>query len=75
MNANNVTADTFSHASSSQRENLKVIFKSEKLEKVYKIVNSVNNMTINDSGYELNTVTASDIQGDLTKRYRHSYSH
>ena len=32
MDTNNVTSDTFSHESSSQRESLNVIFTSEKLE-------------------------------------------
>ena len=32
--ANNVAADVFSHASSSQRDNLDAIFTSEKLEKI-----------------------------------------
>ena len=63
--ANNVTADTFSHASSLQRENSNGIFTIEKLKKLNKPVNAINNLTINDSGYELNTATASDAQGNL----------
>ena len=64
--ANNVTDDTFSHASSSQRENLNAIFTIEKLEKSDELVDEVKNLKINNSGYELNTATASDVQGDLT---------
>ena len=56
----------FSHASSSQRENSNVIFIIEKLEKSDKLVNAISNFTINDAGYELNTATASDAQGDIT---------
>ena len=45
--ANNVTADTFSHASSTQREDANKIFTSENLDKLDKIVDSVKNLTIN----------------------------
>ena len=58
----NVTADTFSLDSSSQREKLNAIFASEKLENSDNIVNAVTNMTINDVKYELNTATDSDSQ-------------
>ena len=43
-----------------------MIFTSEKLEKLDKLVNAVKNMTINNTGYELNTSAASDAQGDFT---------
>ena len=66
MDANNFTADAFSHVSSSQRENLDAIFTSEKLEIFDKIVDAINNLKINDSGYKLNTATAGDAQGNLT---------
>ena len=62
----NLTADTFSNASSSQKENLNAIFTSEKIEKSDNLVNAVKNMTINNSGYELNIATTSDTQGNLT---------
>ena len=65
IDANIVTAYTFGHASSSQRENLNAIFTSEKLEKSDELVNIVKNMTKNEAGYELNTVTASDAQVNL----------
>ena len=64
--ANNVSYDAFSYASSSYRENPNAIFTSEKLEKLDELVDAINNLTINNTGYELNTATASDAQGDLT---------
>ena len=63
--ANNITADVFSHASSSPRENLNAICTSEKLEKSDKLIEAINNLTINNAGYELNTATASYAQGNL----------
>ena len=36
------------------------------MDKLYKLVNAINNLTINDTGYELNKVTTSGTQGDLT---------
>ena len=56
--SNNVTADTFSLASSSQRENLNAIFTSEKLEKLDEPVDAVKKMTRKKFGYDLNTATA-----------------
>ena len=64
--SNHVTADAFSHASSSHRENLGVIFTSKKLEKLEELVEAINNLKIDDARYELNTATASETQGDLT---------
>ena len=67
IDANNVTVDTFIHASNAQRENSNAIFTSEKLDKLDELVDAVNNLTINDAKYyESNTATASDEQGDLT---------
>ena len=63
--ANNVTAYTFSLAFIPQRENLKEIFASEKLENSIKLVNAVTsfeNTTINDNGCDLNKVTVSGTQ-------------
>ena len=66
--ANNITADTFSHASNSQRENTNAIFTSEKLDKPDKLVDAVKKLKINDSKYyESNTATASDAQGNITR--------
>ena len=62
MDTNNVTADTCSLESSSQRENSNAIFASEKLENSCNIVDAFKNMTIHDDLYELNTETASDAQ-------------
>ena len=42
------------------------IFTSEKLDKYDELVDTINNLTINDAGYELNKETANDAQGDLT---------
>ena len=64
--ANNVTNDTWSLVSSSQRENLNAMFTSEKLEKSDELVDAVKNMKMNDVGYELNTTTKSDAQVNIT---------
>ena len=58
----NVTSDMCILASSSQRENSNVIFAIEKLENSGHLVDALENMTINDIGYELNTETASETQ-------------
>ena len=64
--ANNVTADTFSHKSNTQRENANVIFTGEKLDKLDDLVDAVNNLTINDAKYyESNTATESDTRGNI----------
>ena len=61
--ANNVTADTYSHVSSAQRENANAIFTGKKLDKLDELVDAVKSLTINDAGnYESNTATASDAQ-------------
>ena len=66
--ANNVTVDTFSHMSNTQKENVNMIFTSEKLDKSYELVDAVNNFTINNAKYyESNTATTRDTQGDLTR--------
>ena len=64
--ADNATADAFNHASSSQRENPNAIFTSKNMEKLDKLFNKINYLTINESRYELNTATVSGAQGDLT---------
>ena len=51
MNPNNITADTLSHASNTKRENANTIFKSEKLDKLENMVDTVNKLTINDAKY------------------------
>ena len=67
MDVNKVTADTFSHASNTLRENTNGTFKSEKLDKSDKLVDAVKNLTINEAAYyKSNTAIASDSQGDLT---------
>ena len=68
IDANNITKDTFSHASSAQRENENAVFTSEKLNKSDEIVDAFNNLTIKDAEYyESNTATASDAQGNITR--------
>ena len=66
MDATNVTADAFSHVSSSERVNSERIFTSEKIDKSDKLVNAINNLTIKKSGYELDKATVIDTQGDPT---------
>ena len=66
MDANNVTADVFSHASSSKRENVDLIFTCEKLDNTDELVNTINGLIINDAVYVLNKAIASDAQGNLT---------
>ena len=64
--ANNVTADTFSHASNAQGENANAIFTNDKLDKLDELVDAVKNLKINNAKYyKSNTATASDAQGNL----------
>ena len=66
--ANNVTADKFSHTSNKQRENENEIFTSEKIYTSDDMVDAVKRFTINDSKYyESNTANASDTQCDITR--------
>ena len=51
MDANNVTVDTFSHASNEQRENTNTIFTSDKLDKSDDLLDIVKNLTINVAKY------------------------
>ena len=66
MNADNITADAFSYAPSSQREKPNAIFTSDKLEKSDKLDDTIDNLKINDAGYDLNTATMSDAQDNIT---------
>ena len=60
--------DTFSHASSSQRENANAFFTSENLDKSSELIDTVNNLTINATKYyESNKETASDAHGDIKR--------
>ena len=64
MDANNGTADTFSHTSNIQRENAKTIFTSEKLD----LAGALKDLTINDAEYyESYTAIVSDAQFDPTR--------
>ena len=51
MDANNVTADTFSHTSNTQRKNKNAIFNSEKLDKLDDLADALKDFTINDAEY------------------------
>ena len=65
--SNDVTADTFSHPSSAQRENANAVFTSDKLGKLDYLVDAVKNLTINDAKYyQSKTATESDAQVNLT---------
>ena len=48
---NNVTADTFSHASNTQRENTKTIFTSDSLDKSDELEDALEDVKINDAEY------------------------
>ena len=66
VDANNVTADTFSHTFNTQIENANTIFTSEKLDKLDKLVDTVKYLTINDAeSYESNTANARYTQVDI----------
>ena len=66
MDANNVTADAFSHASISKRENVDPVFTCEKLDNTDELVNTINGLIINDAVYVLNKAIASDAQVGIT---------
>ena len=66
IDAINVTADAFSHVSSSQRENLDTVFTSEKIDKSDDPFKAMNSFKINSARYELSAATTSDAQGNLT---------
>ena len=71
METNNISVDTFRHASSSQRENANTIFTSEKLDKLDKLVDTIKNMRINNAiYYESDTPTTSNIQGNHTRNLK-----
>ena len=63
--AHKVTADTSSHKSNSQRENTNMIFKSEKLDKLDELSDTLKYLTINDAEYYISkSETANDAKGD-----------
>ena len=49
--AHNVTANTFSQTSNTQRENANGILKSDKLDKSDKLAENLKDLTINDAEY------------------------
>ena len=65
--ANNVTADTFSHTPNTKRDNANAIFTSDKLDKLDNMANTLKYLTINDAGYyESNSAAASEAQVHTT---------
>ena len=63
--AENVTADTFSHTSNTQIDNANAIFTSEKLDKSDELADKLKDLTINDAQYYVsNSATANDAKGD-----------
>ena len=73
--ANNLTADEFSHASKTQRENTNALFTSEDLDKSDDLANALKDLTIIDAAYyESNSAATSDKQGDST-RYPDTATH
>ena len=68
MNANNVTAGTFSNTYNTKIENANTIMISKKLHKLDNLVDAVKNLTINDAKYYgSKTATVIDAQVDLTR--------
>ena len=63
--ANNVTADDFSHTSNTQRESVNAIIPSEKLNKYDNLEDMLNNLTINNAEYYLSSSsTTNDTKSD-----------
>ena len=63
--ANNVTADDFSHTSNTQRESVNAIIPSEKLNKYDNLEDTLNNLTINNAEYYLSSSsTTNDTKSD-----------
>ena len=68
MDANNATADNFSHTPNTQRENANAIFTSGKLDKSDELADTLKYLTINNYKYYVsNSATASDTQDDRTR--------
>ena len=66
--ANNITVDTFSHASNTQRDHSNAIFTSEKLEKSDELADTLKDLTIKNAKYYVsNSANASGAQGNLTR--------
>ena len=63
--ANNVTADTFSHKLNTQRYNANAIFTSEKLDKLDDLAETLKYLTIHDAEYYVaSSATKNDAKGD-----------
>ena len=71
LDANNATADNFSHTPNTRRENANGIFTSGKLDKSVELADTLKDLTINNSKYYVsNSVTTSDAQDDLTRNLK-----
>ena len=65
MDAHNVTADTFSQTSNTQRENANAILTSEKLNISDDLAETLNDLTIKDAEYYISdSVNANYAKGD-----------
>ena len=51
LDANNVTADTFSHTSNTQIYNANLVFTSDKIDKSDELEDALKYLTINDAKY------------------------
>ena len=59
--ANNITTNTYSHTTNTQRENSNVIFTSENLDKSDKLADTLKHLTINDTEYHVsNSATVNE---------------
>ena len=73
--AHNITADTFSHTSNTQRENANVILTSEKLDKSDDLAETLNYLTINDAEYYVSDSENANDSKDNPARYPKTVTH
>ena len=65
MDAHNVTVDTFNCTSNTQIENANAILTSENLDKLYELVETLKDLTINAAEYYLSeSVNSNDAKGN-----------
>ena len=63
--AHNVTVDTFSQTSNTQRDSKNIILKSDKLDKLDTMVETLKGLTINNAEYyESDSANANDAKGN-----------
>ena len=66
LDSHNITADNFSHASNTQRDNANTILTSEKLDKLYNLEETLKYLTINyDEYYISNSANINDANAIL----------